>query len=146
MWSWPACSWAVWFCCWAICSPTFFCFGWIRGSVMVRMRNRWAVVCACVLGLLYGAAVFADVLAPYGYGDEDRNYSFCPPTPIVVWENGHFVPPFIYGRVLRFDEYRRRVYDIDPAQKYPVRFFREGRLFGVDAPGRVFLLCADNPP
>src|SRR3989338_612605 len=103
------------------------------------MRNRWAVGCACVLGLLYGAAVFADVLAPYGYGDEDRNYSFCPPTPVVIWEKGHFVPPFVYGRVLRFDEYRRRVYDVDPAQKYPVRFFREGRLFGVDTPGRVYL-------
>jgi len=108
------------------------------------LHNRWAVVCACVLGLLYAGALFANVLAPYGYGDEDRNYSFCPPTPVVVRENGHFVLPFVYGHVLRFDEYRHRVYDIDSAQKYPVRFFRKDRLFGVDAPGRVYLWGADS--
>ena len=108
------------------------------------MRNRWAVTCTGVLIALYAMAAFAGFLAPYGYGDEDRGHSFCPPTPIVMFENGNLVRPFVHGRVLRFDENRRRVYDIDPAQKYPLKFFHNGRLFGVDAPGRVYLWGADS--
>ncbi len=116
----------------------------MANGVKTFMRNRWAAACAGVLIALYAMAVFAGFLAPYGYGDEDRNYSFCPPTPIVMSINGKFVRPFVYGRVLRFDENRGRVYDIDPARKYPLKFFYHGRLFGVDAPGRVYVWGADS--
>lgn len=122
------------------------------------LRNRMAVVCLWILGLLYCGAIFADFLAPYSYQTEDRDYSYCAPTRIHIRdEQGQLSRPFIYGARVSFDEYHKRVYEIDQAQKYPLRFLQQGdayklfglvplrlRLLGVDAPGRIYLLGADS--
>jgi len=61
-------------------------------------RNRFAVICVVVLGLLYAGAIFANFLSPYSYKNEDRNYSYCPPieneikTPISPIDN-EILPP-----------------------------------------------------
>ncbi|MDP2652720.1 MAG: ABC transporter permease [Candidatus Omnitrophota bacterium] len=119
-------------------------------------KNRLAVVCAWVLAALYAVALFADFLAPYTYRDEDRKYSYCPPTAVRVWDEGRLSMPFVYGINLTFNDLHARVYVQDNAQKYPVRLFARGEeykwlgvipsrthLFGVDAPGRIYLLGAD---
>ena len=106
-------------------------------------RNRMAMLCLWALVILYGLAIFADFVCPYSYQDEDRNSSYCPPTAIELVDHGHLTRPFIYGRALTFNAVHRRVYVIDPAQKYPLHLFKGGRLFGVDAPGRFYLWGAD---
>jgi peptide/nickel transport system permease protein len=53
------------------------------------------------------------------------------------------VYPFVYGMALTFDAVHKRVYVIDRTQKYPLHFFKGGRLFGVDAPERFYLWGAD---
>src|SRR5438105_3644877 len=94
-------------------------------------NNRWALICVWILGLFYASAIFAGFLAPYSYDDESRDFSFCPPMPIKIFDQGHIVGPFVEGRVLRFDENRRRIYDVDESKKYPLKFFHQGHLFGV---------------
>lgn len=106
-------------------------------------KNRLSMFCLWTLVILYGLAIFADFIAPYSYKDEDRNFSYCPPTAVEFWEAGHWVRPFVYGRALIFDAVHRRVYVVDHTQKYPLHFLKGGRFFGVDTPGRFYLWGAD---
>ncbi len=129
-----------------------------QGSLWAHLRrNRLALSGLIILALLYGGGIFADFLSPYSYRDENRDYSYCPPTPVrLVDQAGRWQGPFIYGVTMDFDRYHRRVYRIDPGQTYPVRLFIKTepykflglvtlsrRLFGVEAPGRLYLWGAD---
>ena len=101
------------------------------------------MLCLWALVILYGLAIFADFISPYSYKDEDRDFSYCPPTAVEFLDHGRLVCPFVYGRVLTFDAVHRRAYVIDHTKKYLLHFFKEGRLFTVDAPGRIYLWGAD---
>lgn len=120
-------------------------------------KNRWALVSVYVLFILYGAAVFADFLSPYSFKNEDRSYSYCPPTKIHFMQDGKLSWPFIYGMELTFDQYHKRVYKVNEKEKYPLRFFAEGdeyqflgmapgrlHLIGTPQPARLYLLGADS--
>lgn len=109
-------------------------------------QNRFAVSCVVILCLLYGGALFAGFLAPYSYKDENRNYSYCPPTPVHFTDNGKISWPYVYGIKLTFNDVYKRVYTTDTHQKYPLKFFVKDkgyRLFGVEEGGRIYLLGAD---
>jgi peptide/nickel transport system permease protein len=106
-------------------------------------RNRVAMLCLWALVILYGLAIFADLICPYSYQDEDRNFSYCPPTAVEFLDHGRLAHPFVYKRTLTFDAVHRRVYVVDRTQKFPLHFFKAGRLFTVDAPGRLYLWGAD---
>ncbi len=121
-------------------------------------QNRPAVICVGFLSLLYLGAIFADIFAPYSYKDEDRNYSYCPPIRLhLIDDKGKISWPYVTKVRLTFDEYHKRVYQVDAAQKYPLKFFVKAepykflgiipcrrRLWGVDAPGKIYLLGADS--
>jgi len=119
-------------------------------------KNRPAVACVWVLGVLYAGALFADFIAPYSFKDEDRSYSYCPPSRIQLWHDGKISRPFIYGTKLTYNDLHARVYVTDQTQSYPIRFFYRAEsyrwlglipfsrhLFGVDAPSRIYLFGAD---
>lgn len=120
--------------------------------------NRLAVLSLIVLGVIHAAAVFADFLAPYSYSNEERTFSFAPPSKIhFTDENGKLRRPFIYGRTITFDEFHKRLYKDEIDQKYPVEFFVKGdqykilwlvpcslHLFGVKDGGRLYLWGADS--
>ncbi|MBI4309814.1 MAG: ABC transporter permease [Candidatus Omnitrophica bacterium] len=107
-------------------------------------RRKSAVVCFWVLIALYAAALFAPVLSAYRFDDEDRDYSYCPPTPVEFFDHGQLVWPFVYGRALTFDENHRRIFTVEKGKKYPLEIFSKGRLLTVGAPGRLYLLGADS--
>jgi len=121
-------------------------------------RNRLAMACFYVLIALYGLAIFADFFTPYSYDDENRIYSYSPPTKIHIFnEQGHLTRPFVYGTKVTFDQYHRRMYEVKKDERYPVRFLTPGqeyrilgivpsriRLFSVDEPGRIYLWGADS--
>lgn len=110
-------------------------------------KNRWAVLSVYVLFVLYAAAVFADFLAPYSFKNENRSYSYCPPTKIHVMDNGKLSWPFVYGVTLTFDEFHKRVYKVNTREKFAVRFFVRGdeyRFLGL-IPGRLHLFGVREP-
>lgn len=123
---------------------------------LARLKHhRPAMVAAGVLAVLYFCAIFADFLAPYSYKNEDRKRSSHPPTiPHFFDEKGRFhLRPFVYGTRRIYG----KVYEVDRSVKYPIRFFVRGdrhrilglfetqiRFFGVDEPGRIYLLGADD--
>lgn len=114
------------------------------------------MMCVVILVVLYTSALFADFLSPYSYKNEDRNYSYAPPTMIHFFDQGKLTLPFVYGMTLTFDEFNQRIYKIDRNKKYPVKLFVKGdsykllwlipmsrHLFGTDS-GRIYLLGADS--
>ena len=110
-----------------------------------------------VLLALYAVAVGANFLAPYGFDDESRDHSYCPPTRLHVHdENGWHARPFVYAQVASFDANYQRMYTEDKSKRFDVHLFVKGqpyrflglaplrtRLFAVESPGRVYLFGAD---
>ncbi len=129
---------------------------WRIGMRKLR-RHRLAVWAFRALVLLYLSAIFADTLAPYGYDNEERSHSYHWPSKVhVVDEQGNWHWPFVYATSYRFDKNFNRVYTEDTSKRYPIRLFHRGdpyrllwlfptsvRLFGVEAPARIYLLGAD---
>ncbi len=120
-------------------------------------QSRTAILCVGILCLLYGGAIFADFLSPYSYKNEDRNYSYAPPTPVQIVRAGYLTRPYIYGLTQSYDQHHRRIYTIDESEQYPIQFFTKGdtyrllglfpfdyHLFGVDNSTRLYLFGADS--
>ncbi len=105
--------------------------------------KKSAGLCLWVIGFLYALAIFAPMVAPYHYEDETRSLSFCPPTPIHFMAEGKLTFPFVFGQQAFRDDNQLRRYR-QTQERYPLRFFTQGRLFTVDSPGRVYLLGADS--
>lgn len=118
-------------------------------------RSPFAIAGGAMLVVLYAGALFAPFLAPYAESDIDRQRFFHPPTPLrLVDAAGRWHAwPFVHGTRGGLDQ----SYTVDPAQRYPLRLFPKGapykllgflpadrHLFGVDAPGRIFLFGADD--
>lgn len=120
-------------------------------------KNKLATNCVQVLLLLYASAIFANFLSPYSYKNEDRDYSYAPPTMVKIFDDGRLSWPYINGMQLTFNEFHKRVYIINQNEKYPIRILPRGdqykllglistniHLIGVDAPGRLYLFGADD--
>jgi peptide/nickel transport system permease protein len=123
-------------------------------------RNRLAYLGMCVLIVMYLMAAFAPFLAPYGDRETHAQFARTPPNGLHFFdEEGRFHPiPFVYGLKKGMDpetflQTTVRVTE----EKYPLRLFPKGqpyrlfglieaerRLFGVDAPGKIFLFGTDS--
>ena len=123
-------------------------------------KHRLAVISAGVVLGFYLVVVGADFLA---YADPDASEaqrSLMPPQAIHWFDGWHF-SPHVYGlKGARDPQTFKRVYQADPSQKIPIRFFAEGfeyRFLGVipttrhligvdsglDATKTIFLLGTD---
>ncbi|MBK8801921.1 MAG: ABC transporter permease [Fibrobacteres bacterium] len=124
-------------------SPTRSKFALVLG------RSLLAKAALGVLALLYLGALLAGWLAPYGYDDESRTHSWAPPSQL-RWIGGR---PCVHPVAFTFDESARRVYVEDTSRAIAVRWFVNGRLFGLDSleatsasdgrVARLYLLGAD---
>jgi peptide/nickel transport system permease protein len=108
-----------------------------------------------LLVVLYAASAFAPFLAPYAESDIDRDRFFHPPTPL-HWRDADgrwHARPFVYGTRSSRDQ----TYEVDTGRRYALRWFVKGapyrllgvipsdrHLFGVEAPGRIYVLGADD--
>jgi len=117
-------------------------------------RKIW--LSAAALVLVHIAVLSAGFLAPYDPVVQNRNLPFAPPMHLhFVDSAGKFhVRPFVYpwqpsGDHLQYQEDRNRIWEI----RFLVRQEQPGngtthnaslRLFGVDAPGYVFLVGTDD--
>ena len=92
-------------------------------------RHRLALVAGPALVLLYGTALFADFVAPYGVTTRFPDYLNAPPNlirPDLTRNAGGGA--FVYGlRQERHPYTMRKVYQLDRERRYPVRFFGAGQ-------------------
>ena len=119
-------------------------------------KSHLGVLGGAVLVVLYGLACFAPFIAPYPQDEMDRERFFHPPQPLHwVDETGRFhLVPFV--RPTTLSDPGNLAYREAKDQRQPLRFFVRGaryrllgflaadrHLYGVDPPGRVYLLGAD---
>ena len=112
-----------------------------------------------VLALLYGLALFADILAPYAADDEARDHSWAAPSHIHVRDAGHWKRPFVRPTSFAFDENAERIWKEDSSKSASLQLWVASpgtrlwgilpvnhRLLGVDAHfgARFYLLGADS--
>ncbi len=112
-----------------------------------------------VLALLYGLALFADILAPYAADDEARDHSWAAPSHIHVRDAGQWKRPFVRPTSFAFDENAERIWKEDSSKSASLQLWVASpgtrlwgilpvnhRLLGVDAHSgaRFYLLGADS--
>ncbi|HEY9843398.1 MAG TPA: ABC transporter permease [Candidatus Obscuribacterales bacterium] len=94
------------------------------------MRHRLALFGLIILVVLYGSALFADVLSPYGMNSAEISQSHFPPSQVHMMHQGNFKGPFIYHvrKRLMIGETgipsSKQV--VDKKIMYPVQFFVKG--------------------
>ncbi|HEV2105251.1 MAG TPA: ABC transporter permease [Candidatus Eisenbacteria bacterium] len=128
-----------------------------RRAVRELRRNPVALAGGALLVALYAGALLAPFLAPYGENDMDRARFYHPPTRLHWREaSGRWhVFPFVYlthavaGREMTYAEDRARPLPLTLLVRgAPYRLLgllpSDRHLFGVAAPGRVYLLGADE--
>lgn len=118
-------------------------------------RNRAAVTSAVILAVLYLSALLAGFIAPYAMDRQNRQAPFHQPIGIrwsdeSGWSRRPFVHEYHSGKGITG-------YEKAAGKRYYVRLFVRGdrykllglipsdrHLFGVDAPGKVYLLGTDR--
>lgn len=92
-------------------------------------RSHIALIGGVILVLFYGAAIFADFIAPYHVDTRFTNQIYAPPNlPRFVDAQGQFhVRPFVYRMAQKINRQTLEIsYTADPSQMYPIRFFVPG--------------------
>lgn len=123
-------------------------------------KHKLARISLIILGVLYAVALFAQFIAPYGLQSYDSKYVNAPPMPIrFVDADGKFhLQPFVYElKSARNPETMRKIFVSNDELRYSLQFFTKGEkykflgliptsthLFGVEQPGRLFLLGTDG--
>ena len=129
--------------------------GFVWGDeVRQRFKLRGALI---LLAGFQSLILLAGFFAPYNSTAQDRQFPFAPPTRVHFFDvQGKFhARPFVYG--LKHDEADFGAYNVDPTRLLLIRFFAAGapykiaglfparvHLFGVEEPGRIFLLGSDG--
>lgn len=127
-------------------------------------RNRMAVIGGILLILAYLSVLPAEFTAPYARNQRHEGYLLAPPQMVhFVRPDGRFsLRPFVYGLEQARDPVTLRLFAVPNSDViYPVRLFprdpvgggqgtgqggesRQLRLFGVESPGKIFLLGTDR--
>jgi peptide/nickel transport system permease protein len=118
-------------------------------------KSPLAIVGGALLVAMYLLALLAPFVAPYAQDEMDRQRYFHPPQSLHwIGQEGLRLRPFV--QPTRLADAGSFTYVEDTTQELPVRFFVKGapytllgipmstHLFGVDAPGRIFILGSDS--
>lgn len=116
----------------------------------LKRANNLSFLSLWLLVVLYALAVLADIVSPYPYDMQNREYALCPPTALHIARTG----PVVYGIDVVNPAFKE--YAFDSSRKYNVRFFTKGPerkifgflktgryLFGVEEPGKMFIFGTD---
>ncbi len=123
-------------------------------------RSKIAIVGGLMVIALYLLAIFANFFSPNPLRELNMAASFTPPTRLHFMDaegNFHLVP-FVYGQVVTVDmKTFEPTWEDDTSVMYPLQLFPKGweykilgfipadrHLFGVEAPGRIYLLGTDR--
>lgn len=122
------------------------------------MKDKFARIAVIVLGIIYFALLFADIIAPYTKDFSDRSMAYVPPSKIfTIDENGKFSKPYTYNYIRNFDGKNLKItYQLDRSKKHYIKFFSQGQsykflglipmkrhLITTDNSGRLYLLGTD---
>jgi peptide/nickel transport system permease protein len=100
------------------------------------MARRRLIFVTVFLAAIHLTVLCAGFLAPYGFADQHRDFPYAPPSRLQL--DG--LRLFVYGLVPD----ATGGYTHNTSRKYPIHLFVNGRIFGVDTPGVLFLAGTDG--
>lgn len=117
------------------------------------MRNATVRILIATVIALHLMILFAGFIAPYDAAEQNREFAYAPPTHKHLFDRAGFhLRPFIYATSSDLSGYSE-----DVSHEYPLQLFVSGdaykvfgiftahlHLFGVKAPGKIFLLGTDS--
>ncbi len=122
-------------------------------------KHKLALISGVIVTLIYLVALFVEFLAPFPPTMTNSKYLFAPPQKLYLFDDQGKFSPMVNGYISKVDPVAlRRTFEVDPAQRVPVRFFVKGyeykllglipsdvHLFGpVDPTQPMYLLGADR--
>ncbi|MBV9742611.1 MAG: ABC transporter permease [Acidobacteriia bacterium] len=110
------------------------------------MTPKLWVACG-VLGVIHGAALLADFLAPYPFAEQQRDFAYLPPTRVHwVDRRGHFhLRPYVEQTTAGGSRtYHASLFVHGYAYRLAGLVTWDRHLFGVERPGVLFLLGTDG--
>ncbi|MCX8083200.1 MAG: ABC transporter permease [bacterium] len=120
----------------------------------LKYRNRASLISLWILIFLYALSIMADLIAPYPYDLQYREYALCPPVLPHIFHNGKIRKPFVYGIKVVNPAFKE--YEVDKSKIYPLKLFVKGderKIFGFiktdrylfgAGDGKIFLFGTDN--
>src|SRR5574344_719491 len=130
----------------------------IKDVLNQLMKDKFARIAVIVLGIIYFALLFADIIAPYTKDFSDRSMAYVPPSKIfTIDENGKFSKPYTYNYIRNVDGKNLKItYQLDRSKKHYIKFFSQGQNYKflglitmkrhfitTDNSGRLYLLGTD---
>ncbi len=122
-------------------------------------KHKLALISSVIVILIYLVALFVEFLTPFPPSQTNSKYLFAPPQKLYLFDDQGKFSPMVNGYISKVDPVAlRRTFEVDPAQRIPVRFFVRGyeykllglfpsdlHLFGpVDPTQPMYLLGADR--
>jgi peptide/nickel transport system permease protein len=123
---------------------------------MMMRNSRLLRIWLTTTALFYGMAICAGAIAPYGFSEQDRDHTNCPPTRIhFTHSDGHLTQPFVYQQRQVEGELER--YEEDRSHAAPLKVLVSGskykfvgiipasvHLFGVAEPAKIYIFGTDE--
>ena len=108
-------------------------------------EDKFARISFLTLIVIYFVILFANFFAPYSSIYSNRNLSYAPPSKIYMFDEcGKLSFPYTYNYKREYDaELMQTVFKQDRTQKYYIKLFHKGHLFGVNEGGEIHLLGTD---
>jgi peptide/nickel transport system permease protein len=123
-------------------------------------KNKPAVIGGIFLIIMYLVMIFSGFISPYGVSETHQKYPGAAPSKVrfVDVAGGFHIQPFVYGYDRKVDlKTFKPTFSEDTSKFYQIKLFVKGtpydilgifkwdiHLFGVDEPGKVFLLGTDT--
>ncbi len=93
-------------------------------------EHKLALVSTVIIILMYLVAIFAEPLAPYRTDTTQSRFTYGPPMPIHIFDNGKLVRPYVYDLKQEIDpEALRRVFTKNEEVKIPLGLFVRGESY-----------------
>lgn len=114
-------------------------FAWLRGGGLAVWGS------AVLLLLFYAVAVFAPVVAPYDYTEQNRTFPNCPPSPLHLRAPSQWGESIFFTHPYRMTDLSARRYESTASERVPILLLSRGHLF-TTPPGapKFFLLGTDS--
>ena len=111
-------------------------------------KHKLALISGVIVILIYLVALFVEFLAPFPPTQTNSKYLYAPPQKLYLFDDQGKFSPMVNGYISKVDPVAlRRTFEVDPAQRIPVRFFVKGyeyKLFGI-FPANVHLFGPVDP-
>ncbi|MBN1874530.1 MAG: ABC transporter permease [Anaerolineae bacterium] len=90
-------------------------------------KHKLALISTVIILLMYLMAGFAEFLSPYVTDTTQSQFTYAPPMPIHIFDEGKLVRPYVYSLKQEIEpEALRRVFTVDYETKIPLGLFVHG--------------------